>query len=379
MIFKNKTIFIISYENWGLMHMSKHHYAVELGKLGNDVYFINHPDKRHELKRGEIKVIPTGFQNVSYVQHRFLHPYFLKFKLNGFYNILTDLHIRRIIKKVGKYPDVVWSFDTGNTLPLKSFTNSQLRIFMPVDGPFGHKYEMRASQKADVIISVTPEILSTFDELAVPKLQLNHGVADVFINEGTKWHANEKIRVGYSGSLVRNDLDTKTFLKIISKHPDKIFEFWGENDYLKSNIHLPQDVSKETLDFLDTLNRLPNVIMHGPVTALELARGIQAMDALLICYNIKNDQNHHKVLEYLGTGRVIISNYLSAYSKMPGLIEMVSSTDNNDDLPDLFDKVMHSLSDYNSEGNQAKRLAFAKQYTYASNVKRIEDFVNRTV
>jgi hypothetical protein len=119
--------------------------------------------------------------------------------------------------------------------------------------------------------------------------------------------------------------------------------------------------------------------MHGPVTALELARGIQAMDALLICYNIKNDQNHHKVLEYLGTGRVIISNYLSAYSKMPGLIEMVSSTDNNDDLPDLFDKVMHSLSDYNSEGNQAKRLAFAKQYTYASNVKRIEDFVNRTV
>ena len=43
-----KVIFIVSYENWGNMLMSKHHYAIELGKAGNKVYFINHPDKRKE-------------------------------------------------------------------------------------------------------------------------------------------------------------------------------------------------------------------------------------------------------------------------------------------------------------------------------------------
>ena len=55
----DKVIFIISYENWGRMLMSKHHYAIELGKAGNKVYFINHPDKRQELRRGEVKVSPT--------------------------------------------------------------------------------------------------------------------------------------------------------------------------------------------------------------------------------------------------------------------------------------------------------------------------------
>lgn len=359
------------------MLMSKHHYAIKLGELGNKVYFINHPDNRHELKRGEIRVIATDSKNVFAVNHRLLHPYFFKFKYNRLYNILTGFHIKKIIKTIGVYPDIVWSFDTGNTLPLKSFKKSGLRIFMPVDGPFGHKYEIAAAEKAHVIISVTDRILGTFKHLGKPMLQINHGVADVFLKNEPCVIEHQKIRVGYSGSLVRNDLDIKTFLNIITRHKDKIFEFWGENDFKKSTIHLPQDVSDETLKFLDTLFKQPNVVMHGPVSSATLAEGIKEMDALLICYNIKDDQNHHKVLEYLGTGKVIISNYLSSYKDYPGLIEMVNNKDNNAELPALFDEITGKLDYYNSVEKQVRRIAFARDYSYSMNINKIQNFITK--
>ncbi len=39
----NKTILFISPGPWGINHVSKHHYAIELAKIGNDVYFLNPP------------------------------------------------------------------------------------------------------------------------------------------------------------------------------------------------------------------------------------------------------------------------------------------------------------------------------------------------
>jgi len=372
-----KVIFIISYENWGKMLMSKHHYAIELGKVGNQVYFINHPDKRKEFKRGEVKVQATDSENVSVVRHRLVHPYFLKFKFKLLYNFLTSFHIRNILKTVGRLPDVVWSFDTGNTLPLKYFPASAIKIYMPVDGPFGHEDEKRSAEESDVIVSVTDRILNTYSGFDKPKFQINHGVASVFLNAVGTEKKNDGLRVGYSGSLIRNDLDTDCFLKIIKEHLDIIFEFWGEHDYKNSNIHLPQDVLSDTLVFIDTLRTLPNVILHGPVTSETLADGLIKMDVLLICYRIRNDQNHHKVLEYLGTGKVIVSNYMSSYKdEDPDLIYMVKSKEGNDEMPELFRTIIGNIVHYNSEDFCTRRKMFAGQYSYSNNIKRIEDFLS---
>lgn len=369
-------IFIISYENWGPMLMSKHHYAIQLSKAGNTVFFINHPDRRKSTRRGQIKVAETGYNNLLVVEHRLFYPYFLKFKFSGLFNFLTGIHVKNIIRKIGIYPDIVWSFDTGNTIPLKMFPKSKLRILMPVDGPFGHKDELRSAEKADLIISVTEKILSVFKKFQVPKLLINHGVADVFLADYNK-PDKRSIRVGYSGSLIRNDLDTAVFLNIIQGHPDIIFEFWGEYDYNKSNIHLPQDVLNETRGFLDTLRKLSNVILHGPVDSAKLAEGLAGMNALLICYRIKNDQNHHKVLEYLGTGKVIVSNYMSSYKdEDPDLINMVNNNENNTELSGLFDTVISNLGFHNAPEKQEKRKTFAKKYSYSANIMRIEEFIN---
>jgi len=371
-----KIIFIISYENWGPMLMSKHHYAIELSKAGNTVYFINHPDRRKSMERGNIKLAPTSYENLFVVEHRLFYPYFLKFKFKSLFNLLTRLHISRVIKKIGMYPDVVWSFDTGNTIPLRIFNKSKIRILMPVDGPFGHIDEFRSAEAADVIVSVTQRILDVFSNIPVPKFLINHGVADVFLKRTPRETDPNEIRVGYSGSLIRNDLDTNVFLHIIKRYPNIIFEFWGEHDPKKSNIHLPQDVTKGTLEFLKILKEQPNVILHGPVSSEDLAKGIQRMDVLLICYNIKNDQNHHKVLEYLGTGNVIISNYMNSYrNNNPGLLEMVESPDNNSELPVIFERVVNDLSYYNSEEFRLRRMNYAREFSYANNIIRIEKFV----
>lgn len=387
MEFENKIIYIISREGWGGMLMSKQHYALELAKRGNQVYFINHPDLRKKLKRGAIKVEATNYKNLFSVDNRLFHPYFFKEKYKGLYNFFTRFHIKRMVREIGNRPDIVWTFDPGNSLPLKFFPKCEVKIVMPVDGPFGLEDEIKSTEKADVLISITREILERYKYVKIPQFQINHGVSGVFINEEVKEKINSPIHIGYSGSLVRNDLDTENFLKIIQFHSDKIFEFWGENDYMKSNIHLPQDVSDETKKFIDDLKALPNVILHGTVNPEVLAAGIKRMDALLICYllhnkqgNLRNDQNHHKVLEYLGTGKAIISSYMSVYSiKYPGFIEMVKSKENNDELFDLFNKVISDLSYYNSLENQNKRINFAKQFTYSKQVENIEAFINSTL
>lgn len=381
MHFNNKIVYIISREDWGGMLMSKQHYAIELAKMGNKVFFINHPDQRRRYKRGEIKIEATEYENLSSVNHRLFHPYFFKYKYRKLYYLLTSWHIKRLIKKTRMKPDVVWLFDIGNSIPLKYFPASARKIYMPVDGPYGTIHEKDATEQADIIVSVTDVILEQFKNINIPQYCINHGVAEIFINQIRKSETtNQPLRIGYSGSMVRNDLDIKIFLKIIQAHQDKIFEFWGENNFMKSSIHLPQDVSQKTKDFLDTLHKLPNVIMHGAVSPAVLAAGLKSVDALLICYNIKDDQNHHKVLEYLGTGKVIISSYMSSYyDKRGDLIEMVSSKENNDELPELFASVIANLDHYNSPQKANERLSYAATFTYPSQINKIEQLLGDTM
>jgi glycosyltransferase involved in cell wall biosynthesis len=380
MEFTNKVVYIISREDWGGMLMSKQHYAVELAKMGNTVFFINHPDQRRRFKRGEIKVESTEYKNLYAVSHRLFHPYFFKFKYRKLYYLLTSWHIKRLIKKAGTKPDVVWLFDIGNSIPLKYFPATARKIYMPVDGPYGTIHEKDAVEEAEIIVSVTDVILSQFKNINIPQYCINHGVAELFINQNAETDTeNQQQRIGYSGSMVRNDLDIKTFLKIIKEHPDKIFEFWGENNFMKSSIHLPQDISVQTKDFLDTLHRLPNVILHGAVTPAVLAEGLKRMDALLICYQIKDDQNHHKVLEYLATGKVIVSSYMSSYFEKRGdLIEMVSNKENNEELPALFAEVTGKLPQYNSTEKINDRIAFASAFSYPQQIRKIEKFLTST-
>src|ERR1700757_3422349 len=118
---KNKTILIISQQDWGSMFISKHHYALELSKLGNKVYFINSPDQKNKLQPGQIIIEKTQYAGLFTVSHRFFFPYFIRFKSVFLFDKLVTIHINNIIKKIEEPVDIVWSFDIANAIPLKSF------------------------------------------------------------------------------------------------------------------------------------------------------------------------------------------------------------------------------------------------------------------
>jgi hypothetical protein len=375
--FKNKTILIVSQQDWGDMFISKHHYALELSKLGNKVYFINSPDQKNKLRPGQIVIKETNHSGLFTVSHRFFFPYFIRFKSKFIFDKLITIHINNIIKKIGKPIDIVWSFDIANAIPLKNFPASYKKIFMPVDEPT-NPMAIKAAESANIILSVTNEIIAKYKDYAVPKYFINHGVADSFINKDINVDNNDPIRVGLSGNFLRPEIDREILMQIIRSNTKIIFECWGSISYKNSNLSPEED--KATIEFIQELTSFPNVIAHGALDPSILSERLKAVDLFLICYDIKKDQsngtNYHKILEYLGTGKVVIANNVTTYHSFPGLLEMSNSRDNNNELPGIFNKVIHNIKVYNAIEQQQKRIDFAKQYTYRRQIAKIESLLN---
>lgn len=377
---KNKTILIVAQEDWGDMYISKHHYANELARVENTVYFINGPDQVNKLKLGEIKTSSFGINNLFLVEHRFFYPYIIKFKLPWLHRFLVKIHINNIVKKIKKKIDIVWSFDLSNTMPLRCFPENCIKVFMPVDEPL-QDVAIKSAQGADILFSVTNEILKKYNRYSVPKFFINHGVSEKFINDEITQENNNPIRVGLSGNILRPDIDHATLSAIIRSNSNVQFDVWGTINPSLSNLISVRDAQGKSLQFIGLLSELDNVVLHGQVTPSQLANEIKQVDGFLICYDIKKDQskgtNYHKILEYLATGKVIISNNITTYKNYTGLIEMADSRKSNEELPELFSKVVNNIAYYNSTGLQKKRIEFAKEFTYSKQIQKIDRLINK--
>lgn len=78
-------------------------------------------------------------------------------------------------------------------------------------------------------------------------------------------------------------------------------------------------------------------------------------------------------MEFLSTRKVVVSNNISTYSKIPNLIEMCSSRVNNDILPFIFKKVINNLVFYNQAKFSSLRIKFVVQNLYSMKLKEIEN------
>jgi hypothetical protein len=368
----NKTILIVSPQAWGKMMLSKHHYAIELAKKGNQVYFLNPPDASN---RERVSIIAADTPGLLIVNHRLFFPYNLKFHAPAVFYLLMQWQVKKIISIINKPLDIIWSFDLGNIYPFRFFPSRALKVFHPVDEPV-HKTAFSSAVGAQVIFSVTKEILQQYDYCKLPSFLINHGLCDVFLEQHpTGRPAGDLVRVGYAGNLMRGDIDRPVMLKIILENPAVIFECWGSYNAKQGNIGGSDN--QETQSFITALSSCSNVILHGAVSTGTLAAEMQRMDAFLICYDINKDHskgtNYHKIMEYLSTGRVIVSNNTTAYHNMPRLLQMTAERNNNDKLPDLFSSVISNLDFHNSEGLRSERCRFAKENTYKKQVERIEE------
>jgi glycosyltransferase involved in cell wall biosynthesis len=374
-----KSILVISPQAWGTMFLSKHHYAVELARRGNKVFYLNPPIQDSGALEGNFQMDRSAQDdNLFIVSHKLFFPYALKFKSFMIFHFLMRLHLRNILKKMGGHFDVIWSFDIGNLYPLKFFGKDLIKVFHPVDEPMGAE-ALKAARGADFIFSVTREILDKYSFTDVPRVFINHGVAPYFVAdvEQTQRSDGGKIRVGFSGNLLQNALDRDIFLRIINENNDIQFECWGS--FRKGESNIGGVVDNDLREFIEEIQRAPNVILHGSVAPAELAPALRKMDVLLNFYDVQRDQskgtNYHKIMEYLSTGKVIVSNNITTYKDRPKLVTMVTERDSNRSLPELFKTVISDLKHYNSPALQEERIEYAKNNTYSHQVERIEKVI----
>jgi len=373
---RGKTILILSPQAWGKMFLSKHHYAIELAKRGNRIYFLNPPEQQGANSAKSISIDPIqNYSNLLLIQHSLFFPYFLKFKWLSIFHFLMYFQVKRLLKVVGKI-DIVWSFDLGNLYPLSYFPKNARKVFQPVDEPL-NEAAIAAADGADIIFSITHEILNKYHHKSAPKHFIHHGVSDEFLQHPVAYVANHPIRIGFSGNLLRPDIDRKIFIQIINDNPDCIFECWGSYNLQQTNIGGGGDI--DSIDFVTKLKSFKNVKLHGAVASEKLAKELRSVDVFLICYDVEKDQskgtNYHKVMEYLSTGRVIVSNNITTYRSDPHLVQMIAERKDNATLPDLFSKVVSHVKDYNSIELMLARRSFASENSYSKQIDRLEEFI----
>ena len=371
----DKTILILSPQAWGTMFLSKHHYALALAKRGNRVYFLNPPTVRSVQSSVQAITRRQVEQGLYVIDHVLFFPYRLKFHFMPVFHWFMRFQVKRIVKSIPQSIDIVWSFDLGNLYPFKFFQNVKYKIFHPVDEPL-NSAALVSAIGADIMFSVTREILLKYSHLKIKEHFMNHGLAADFLEPlNVVKQPSNALRVGISGNLLLSEIDRETLLLIIEENQHAIFEFWGSYDISQSNIGGSTD--PETLRFIDQLTSKRNVILHGPVNVRTLATALHSVDVFLICYDVQRGQskgtNSHKVMEYLSTGKVIVANNISTYAELPGLIKMVDDRTNNRKLPGLFQNVIRNLEFHNSAELQGRRVTYASENSYVNQINRIEE------
>ena len=113
--------------------------------------------------------------------------------------------------------------------------------------------------------------------------------------------------------------------------------------------------------------------MLGPKPSNELPCYLNQFDLFLMCYtgdrNVAEMANPHKILEYLSTGKTIVSHYIDEYKDKIDLVEMVND---NRLLPQRLKHVIHNLHNFNSPEKVQLRRQYALSNTYEKQIERIE-------
>ena len=104
---------------------------------------------------------------------------------------------------------------------------------------------VRAAGTADALISVSQVILDHYKDTPPPKLFLQHGLGSHFAHLARRRLETRdfvvsgpgKIKVGYTGNLLRAGMNTGIAREIIGQHPDIEFHFWGPYSLKDNNVN----------------------------------------------------------------------------------------------------------------------------------------------
>jgi hypothetical protein len=128
---------------------------------------------------------------------------------------------------------------------------------------------------------------------------------------------------------------------------------------------------------VELLRSLPNCRLTGIASIEEVLVAANDVDVWLLCndrkYRPDGGINAHKLLEYLATGKAVLSNAVEAFEGTD-LLTMPDSAENNN-MPAMLGEMLDSLERINSPEVMRNRAAYALQFSYARHVDQIDGFL----
>lgn len=350
----DKTILLISPEPWGHIFVSKHHYAVHLGKRGNKVFFLNPPSTENKIEQ-------TDYANVWSVHYNGF-PKGMRFYPSFLQRLITKSRFNALRKLCDSSFDIVWSFDNSvfynfEALPKKVFCISHI-----VD--LNQNFQTRkAAASADLCIGVIPQLVERLKKYNTNTHLITHGVQEFPDNlEAIELPGQNEIKALYAGNMTMPHIDWKVLYLTASNHSTVDFVFVGSNwNHVRNSFKLQ-------------LQQLNNVYALNAVSAEQLPGYLRSASILLLTYTPEYSNTYaspHKMMEYLGSGKVIVATQTPDYRDLADNF-LISMTNNNDDFIEFFKDVLVNLSTWNSDDKKKLRISYALKNTYVKHVERIE-------
>lgn len=364
-ILTNKKILLISPDFWGINFVSKHHYAQALSARNNTVFYLNPPTRHNNLTKINSNLYVVDYRPLFRGIHRLP-------------SIISGKIIQKELKKIESLIDVnldiIWNFDTSRFFNL-STANNKLRIAHIVD--WSEDFNREILCKTSDLCLCTSDFLKKKMTISNPRsINLGHGYAPsdykLNISEEKEIIDTYKIKVGYVGNLNLRYLDWAIINTLIIKNPSLGFFFIGPEG--ESNL------SKRSMSasYIKKLKAYNNTFFLGEKSAKKIPGYLMKFDILILVYKSqlyrKQLANPHKLLEYLGSGKVILSSWTEAYKNKQDLIEMVKD---NKDFLRKFNEIVKKLPFYNSVEQEAKRIKYAMENTYDNKIQLIEQLISK--
>jgi len=352
----------VSPEPWDHIFVSKHHYSIYLAKRGNRVFFLNPPTK-------EMVMRDTRFSDVFSVHYKgFVKG--LKYLPKG----LRRFFVRQVYAQLQElckvHFDVVWSFDNSVFFDFDALPADTIKISHIVD--LNQNFQTkRAASSAGYCFCTTELIRDRLREFNFRVTKINHGFHLPSEEVRVPGLLNKKRTALYAGNLGMPYIDWVLLKEIVTTYTEVDFIFVGPNETSLSDIPLANAKM--------AVIQSPNTHFLGEVVSDSLQNYYRASDLLLITYLEefhKEQANPHKMMEYLGSGKMIVATFTSEYVDLfnEGLFLM---SKRNAGFREVFGRALKELSYWNSEDLQAARKSFAIENTYEKQIKRIQNIIDQ--
>jgi glycosyltransferase involved in cell wall biosynthesis len=362
--FEGKHILLISPEPWDHIFVSKHHYAIHLSKRGNLVYFLGPPTNRYALDRTDFENVFTvaypGFPRGLRYYPAFLQRYFIRKRFDQ-------------IQKLCKIEfDIIWSFDNSVFFDFSSLPNNVLKISHIVDLNQDFQTE-KAARTADYCLCTTELIKERLLKYNPKVFKINHGFNGQNVESAPiSLPGTSKVKALYAGNLAIPFIDWVLLHQVVMENPQVDFIFAGPNADL-FNQNAEQNLAKKSIQ------SYANTFFVGRLKSEELIRYQVSADVLLVAYqeayHSNQAANPHKMMEYLGSGKMIVATHTSEFEQFANEGVFLMSN-KNFDYPALFNKANTKLKHWNNRELSERRKDIALDNTYEKQIERIESILN---